>query len=230
MLLKLPSHQLSQVPWLMIPSDNINETHCRFFSILENKMYSLEIPELRWRYYFPWENSTFHILTEKFGFGDHTSLTKMTQFAPSLPRNFPLRFSLVRMISGEFFMVGKIHQWDKFTHPVLSSFYKRVAFEVYKFDQRDLKWKEVKNIGDNVFFLCMNNSLSLSTQSFVGCKADWIYFTDDYIEAQSEGIQGGHDMGVYNMGNGSVEPFRGYASDTNLVWPPPIWVFPNPGP
>ena len=54
MLLKLPSHQLSQVPWLMIPSDNINETHCRFFSILENKMYSLEIPELRWRYYFPW--------------------------------------------------------------------------------------------------------------------------------------------------------------------------------
>ena len=47
MLLKLPSHQLSQVPWLMIPSDNINETHCRFFSILENKMYNLEIPELR---------------------------------------------------------------------------------------------------------------------------------------------------------------------------------------
>ena len=105
------------------------------------------------------ENSTFHILMEKFGFGYHTSLPKMTRSAPSLPRNFPLRFSLVRMISGEFFMVGKIHQWDKFTHPVLSSFYKRVAFEVYKFDQRDLKWKEVKNIGDNVFFLCMNNSL-----------------------------------------------------------------------
>nr|POE88856.1 f-box protein skip23 [Quercus suber] len=162
--------------------------------------------------------------------GDHTSLPKMIGFAPSLPRNFPLRFNLVRMISGEFFMVGKIHQWDKFTHPVLSSFYKTVGFEVHKFDQSDLKWKEVKNIGDNVFLLCMNNSLSFSIQSFVGCKANCIYFTDDYIEAQCEGIQGGHDMGVYNMGNGSVEPFRGYASDTNLVWPPPIWVFPNPRP
>lgn len=40
--------------------------------------------------------------------------------------------------------------WDKFTHPVLFSFYETVSFEVYKFDQRDLKWKEVENIGDNV--------------------------------------------------------------------------------
>ena len=32
-------------------------------------------------------------------------------------------------------------------------------------------------------------------------------------------------MGVYNMGNGSVEPLRGYASDTNLVWPPTIGSF-----
>ena len=92
------------------------------------------------------------------------------------------------MISGEFFMVGKIHQWDEFTHPVLPSFYQTVALEVYKFDQRYLKWKEVKNRGDNVFFLGMNSSLSLSTQNFFGCKANCLYFTDDYTEAQSEVI------------------------------------------
>ncbi|KAK7833791.1 f-box/kelch-repeat protein [Quercus suber] len=45
MLPKAPNHQLSQVPWLMIP--NVSETCCRFFSILENKKYNLEIPELR---------------------------------------------------------------------------------------------------------------------------------------------------------------------------------------
>lgn len=45
MLPKVPNHQLSQVPWLMIP--NASETCCRFLSILENKIYNLEIPELR---------------------------------------------------------------------------------------------------------------------------------------------------------------------------------------
>ena len=74
----------------------------------------------------------------------------------------------------------------------------------------------------------MNNSLSLSAQDIAGCKANCIYFTDDYIDEQRKGIQGGHDMGVYKMEGGRVEPLPGFASDTKLVWPPPIWVFPNP--
>ena len=36
-------------------------------------------------------------------------------------------------------------------------------------------------MGDNIFFLGMNNSLSLSAQDIAGCKANCIYFTDDYI-------------------------------------------------
>ncbi|KAK7833794.1 f-box protein skip23 [Quercus suber] len=74
----------------------------------------------------------------------------------------------------------------------------------------------------------MNYSLSLSAQDIAGCNANCIYFTDDYIDGQREGIQGGHDMGVYNMEGGRVEPLPGFASDAKLAWPPTIWVFPNP--
>ena len=45
MLPKVPNHQLSQVTWLMIP--NTSKTCRRFFSIFKNKIYNLEIPELR---------------------------------------------------------------------------------------------------------------------------------------------------------------------------------------
>jgi hypothetical protein len=47
MLPKTPNHQLSQVPWLMLPRENVSETRISFLNPLENKKYSLDIPELR---------------------------------------------------------------------------------------------------------------------------------------------------------------------------------------
>jgi hypothetical protein len=48
MLPKMPNHQLSQVPWLMLPHDNVGEnTRFSFLNPLENKMYNLDIPEVK---------------------------------------------------------------------------------------------------------------------------------------------------------------------------------------
>jgi hypothetical protein len=48
MLPKMPNHQLSQVPWLMLPHDNVSEnTRFSFLNPLENKMYNLDIPEVK---------------------------------------------------------------------------------------------------------------------------------------------------------------------------------------
>ena len=46
-----------------------------------------------------------------------------------------------------------------------------------------------------------------------------------YIDGQRKGIQGGHDMGVYKMEGGRVEPLPGFASDTNRK--DPNWWWPN---
>ena len=77
----------------------------------------------------------------------YTTLPKMTQLVPSLTRNLPQGFRLVRMIPGEFLMVDKIRQWGTITHGLLPSFYNTVGFEVYILNQRDLKWKKVKEHG-----------------------------------------------------------------------------------
>ncbi|XP_059462084.1 putative F-box protein At5g55150 [Corylus avellana] len=48
MLPKMPNHQFSQVPWLMLPHDNVSEnTRFNFLNPLENKMYNLDIPEVK---------------------------------------------------------------------------------------------------------------------------------------------------------------------------------------
>ena len=71
----------------------------------------------------------------------------MTQLVPSFTRNLPQGFRLVRMIPGEFLMVDNIRQWGTITRGLLPSFYKTVGFEVYILNQRDLKWKKVKEHG-----------------------------------------------------------------------------------
>ncbi|KAK7840480.1 hypothetical protein CFP56_016666 [Quercus suber] len=85
----------------------------------------------------------------------------------------------------------------------------------------------VKNIGDNVFFVGINDSLSISSQNLAKYKGNCIYFTDDYFDCHREGIVGGHDMGVYNVEDRSIKPLPVY---NYYVWPPPIWVSPNPAP
>ncbi|KAG6701832.1 hypothetical protein I3842_07G005300 [Carya illinoinensis] len=48
MLPKTPSHQLSQVPWLMLPCNNDLSGKCRnFFSPSENRMYNFDIPKIQ---------------------------------------------------------------------------------------------------------------------------------------------------------------------------------------
>ena len=67
MLLKLPSHQLSQVPWLMIPSDNINETHEGDTISHEGKFYvSYSDGEIWvWWPYFPAKDDTVCTISSK---------------------------------------------------------------------------------------------------------------------------------------------------------------------
>ena len=365
LLPKLPNHQLSQVPWLMIPPANdASETHCKFFSILENKMYKLELPKVQGKLlrgsscgwalmidgypelnlinpltraqiqlppidtfpdvlgYRPYmadeeylilrvrpnlpkpakvqvesiayvrdvfihklvlssnpntskeymamaiygmvsdlafckngdkkwtliqqndqhinhdiisHKGKFYVLRNDGGLwvGDRNSLPNMTQLVPSLPKTILNYFSLVRTISGEFFMVRKIHELEPISCIDHIYSYKTIDFVVYKLDhhQGELKWRMVKNIGDNVFFVGINDSLCISSQNLARYKGNCIYFTDDYFDCHREGIVGGHDMGVYNVEDRSIKPLPGYnyyLSHTMLVWPPPIWFSPNP--
>ncbi|GLT70670.1 hypothetical protein SLA2020_427320 [Shorea laevis] len=42
---KSPTHPFKQTPWLMQPFDDETETRLSFYSILDDKLYHLELPE-----------------------------------------------------------------------------------------------------------------------------------------------------------------------------------------
>ncbi|CAK7347947.1 unnamed protein product [Dovyalis caffra] len=100
---------------------------------------------------------------------------------------------------------------------------KTVHFNVFKLDQLNCpKWCNITDIGDEVLFIGFNTSVSISSLEFPELKRNNIYFTDNVICCHYEGIQGGSEIGVFDLNRKSMETLSGYKCDSNLVWPPPL--------
>ncbi|XP_010266938.1 PREDICTED: F-box protein SKIP23-like [Nelumbo nucifera] len=104
---------------------------------------------------------------------------------------------------------------------------KTVKFEVFKLDPGRQKWVSMKSLGDRLLFLGDNCSFSASASDFAGCKGNCIYFTDNFFH--SNGEEDGapfmdHDIGVFNLEDGSIGPLASYPGYSKLFWPPPSWI------
>ncbi|GMI99599.1 F-Box/DUF295 Brassiceae-specific 33 [Hibiscus trionum] len=110
-------------------------------------------------------------------------------------------------------------EWERETD------YGTVLFHVYKLDSEGLKWMEVESLGDRALFLGGNQSVSVSTLSSPDCKNNCIYFTDDnWVRMDEYYSYGGHDMGIYNLKDGSFKSIYDFSSDSFL--PAPCWIIP----
>lgn len=106
------------------------------------------------------------------------------------------------------------------------SIYRTTSFIVSKLDVDRRKWVEIYDLGgDCALFLGFNQSFSLLSSEFPGCKANSIYFTDDYVENYIFQPFGGHDIGVYDLQRNTVK--KCYPSDALLIKPPPVWFTTN---
>lgn len=107
--------------------------------------------------------------------------------------------------------------------------YKTTEFRVYKLVLNGPKWESMSELDGWALFLGENSSMAFSASDFPGCRRDCIYFTDDYSEWNYDGANGNHDLGVYDLENGSVEALP--CDPNNLYngrqWPPPIWFTPS---
>ncbi|CAK7347025.1 unnamed protein product [Dovyalis caffra] len=104
--------------------------------------------------------------------------------------------------------------------------YETVNFNIFKLDGS--KWCRITDIGDDVLFIGFNTSMSRSSLEFPGLKKNSLYFTDNLFCYHYEEIQGGFDIGVFDLNSNSIEPLPGYNCNSYLVSPPPIWVIPAP--
>lgn len=109
--------------------------------------------------------------------------------------------------------------------------YKTVKFEMHKLESinGNLSWSKVTSLGDNVVFLGDNSPVMVSSRCFQRFKGNCIYHTDNIKDFHSfEKIYGGFDIGMFDMAEGCIKEFRELNLSNELVWPPPIWVMPEP--
>lgn len=98
-------------------------------------------------------------------------------------------------------------------------------FKVFEIDVEQGEYSEVESLGNRALFLGYSAPLSLDTSGYPGLVPNSIYFTDDtydlFIYNLPEGE--GKDMGIYNLGDKSIQPhYRG--NSLSLVCPP-VWIF-----
>lgn len=129
---------------------------------------------------------------------------------------------------GELLMVVKVSgSRTNHIHPDLDHLYKTSRFYVYRMDQETKSWKKVDDLGDYLLFLGVNSAELFLAHDFPQCKSNSIYFTDDYADRHSEGKFGGHDLGIFSLKDGTVEPFSCCREDSLLICPSPVWFTPS---
>ncbi|KAJ0462853.1 hypothetical protein HanHA300_Chr14g0508661 [Helianthus annuus] len=112
----------------------------------------------------------------------------------------------------------------------LDIFYKTTEFRVFKLVLNDdVMWESVYELDDWALFVGENSSVAIRASDFEGCKGNQIYFTDDYSEWNYDGANGDHDLGVYDLEDGSVAALPCYTRKfyNGRRWPPPIWITPS---
>ncbi|KAL7209811.1 hypothetical protein ACSBR1_031388 [Camellia fascicularis] len=156
------------------------------------------------------------------------------EFEKSLRDLYSSQFYLVESI-GELLIViryigefvrhdGEVVHKTDIDHDLIYPYITKL-FHVYKLDLKKENWEKVESLGDRILFLGRNQSMSLSASDFSEYKKNSIYFTDDYWDRMDEHYEyGGHDMGIFNLGDGSI--IRGIY-DLRRLEPSPIWVVPN---
>ncbi|XP_051139550.1 F-box protein SKIP23-like [Andrographis paniculata] len=100
---------------------------------------------------------------------------------------------------------------------------KTVKFHVLRFEWNEQRWESIDNLGDKLLFLGANSSMAQLASDHPGCTGNRIYFTDDYSGANYESITDDHDVGVYNLEDGSIETIPCYPRNSH--WP--IWMTPS---
>ncbi|XP_058083367.1 putative F-box protein At5g55150 [Magnolia sinica] len=104
---------------------------------------------------------------------------------------------------------------------------KTTGFEVFKLDQSGSMWTQLTSLGDHALFMGGSQSISCSARNFSDCKANCIYFCDDAWDVCfEESPPWGHDLGIFNLKDGSFDRYYGIESWVTI--PQSIWFTPKP--
>ncbi|MED6119639.1 hypothetical protein PIB30_013271 [Stylosanthes scabra] len=107
-------------------------------------------------------------------------------------------------------------------HAIGRAYYETIKFDVYKLNKNEKVWSRIYNLGNYVLVVGLNSSVQIFASNFLNCKGNTIYFTDNPLALQSLDIPCHHDIGIFNLEDGSCHRLL---ADVNFVCPP-IWILP----
>ncbi|GAV86608.1 DUF295 domain-containing protein [Cephalotus follicularis] len=105
-----------------------------------------------------------------------------------------------------------------------------VKFKVFKLDEREKKWVEVKSLGDRIVFLADDCTFSASAMEIGLCRGGCIVYSDGFfgLDGEDIGVGGGGwefwGISVFDLGNGCIRSLRNCPEFSKLFWPPPQWL------
>ncbi|GLU19685.1 hypothetical protein SLE2022_359210 [Rubroshorea leprosula] len=103
--------------------------------------------------------------------------------------------------------------------------YKTDGFNVLLLESNE--WSKIANSGDNLIFLGYNASVLISSLHSPRLERNCIYYTDDNMFSWEDDY-GGFDNVIFDLDKERIKEFEELHLDSQLVWPPPIWVMLDP--
>ncbi|XP_038709390.1 F-box protein At2g17036-like [Tripterygium wilfordii] len=128
---------------------------------------------------------------------------------------------LVKSSGGDLLYICRYIDWDNAMTLTFKIFTPTNKAKINK-----LYWREIKSLGDDALFLGDSHSLCVKASNFPGCKPNTMYFAPHSWDISC--YRGLHDMGVFNLENGSITPYY-HCDQSQRYFPPPFWVVPTLG-
>lgn len=151
-------------------------------------------------------------------------LSELRQVAPPLPnpeKGFLLTRFIVESPSGDLLQVLKKTPSGECTLDV--------KFEVFKLDAigEGLGWIQMHSLGNTTLFLGQNASVARTVSESPEWKLNCIYFTDNshYWFSPEWKVYYPRDMGIYNLEDGTIQPFFSTMSQAPQAMSP-VWLEP----
>ena len=161
---------------------------------------------------------------------DDSTVTRIAELPAEFIEDVVEYLYMVESEDGTLFVVSRRGEQAPPTHLgyLTENTFRTLGFQVFEVDLSTNKWSKIQNLGNRSLFLGFNSSLSVDASSNSQCKPNCIYFTDDFVDsywylADEVYVEaGGKDTGIYNMENGSIEPF--FETDPFHPFNPLMWL------
>ncbi|OVA10866.1 Protein of unknown function DUF295 [Macleaya cordata] len=245
----IPHHLPCQFPWLMLPHNSNSSNRRGFFSLSENKVHWLNLPETcrgscccgssqGWvvlliqhspiiLLFNPLTRIQFQLPPFRRNRNDTRLLFIKKVVLSSSPASLSSDYIIVVILNGTrelAFCKKGGEAWtmirNAYSYCEDVIYYKGLFYAVD--EKGSLAICDVSGASPSVTKIAPPPIFGAT--DFPGCEGNCIYFTDYDSKADYDGKRPIQDSGVFNVGDGSIKPLPYCDGYSRLFLPPPIWV------